>query len=384
MAQKINTFLILGSGSTAYGGFHIVNNGSNFIPPLDRNFFDNPVIKLLYSKEKFPALHFFQQLQSLSSLEEVWTDIDLYSKLTNDVFGQGQRVISMQHDYDTLRKPFQEKAQKNPDFRDNLNSQLSWVGEAGCIGPLASWEAVELILRVFGKIDKENETALSKIVTNLINSSSLRGIATFNYDCSIESIWPKTGKKLYYYDPIRPAGFIDGIPLYKLHGSINWSSRFSDKKWSYTIPDQIYAKTVRLKFKQGAFKDGSPDELEEPTVIPPVSFKQNISLDIQNDQKSVIFKKIWNKTWEELENIDILVFIGFSFPETDHHARILFSSANRRKPFKRVIVNTGSDKGQDNYKPIFSDSALVQFSNGIDDLVKRLEEFNKLIKVLSE
>lgn len=381
MAQKVNTFLILGSGSTAYGGFHIVNNGSNFIPPLDRNFFDSPVIKLLYSKEEFPALHFFQQLKTLSSLEKVWTDIDLYSKLTNDVFGQGQRIMSMQHDYSTLRKPLQEKAQKNHYFRDNLNSQLSWVGEAGCIGPLASWEAMELILKVFGNLEKDNETALIKIITSILIKSNLRGIATFNYDCSIESIWPKVEKKLYYYDPIHSAGFIDGIPLYKLHGSINWSSKFSDKKWSYAIPDQIDAKPVQLKFKQGAFKDGSPDELEEPTVIPPVSFKQNISLDIQNDDKSVIFKKIWNKTWEELENIDILVFIGFSFPETDHHARILFSSANRRKPFKKVIVNTGSDKSQDNYKSIFSKNALVQFPNGIDDLVKRLDELNGLITI---
>lgn len=387
MYSKSKTFLILGSGVTA-SGFKIRLDSKNFDPPMDRNFFNTDVVKKLYNQEKFPALHFFQNLRVLgaqnteSSLEKIWSDIDLASKLTNDQLSR-QKIVSMAHDYKKIERFLQKKAENNPNFKDNLNCQLSWVGKGGCIGPLASWEAVELILQIYGNLKKDSDSAFLDALKCIISNSDLKGIATFNYDLSTESIWPdlKVKEKLFYYDPIHSSGYINGIPLYKLHGSINWYSNFKrESRWIYAIPETFDKGLVDLKFNQGSFIGGSPNEVVEPAIIPPDLFKQNITLDIQNDLKSILFKKIWNGLWEQLNGVEILIFIGFSFPDTDHHAKLLFGEANRRNPFNKVIINTKSGISLPRYISIFGKGAIIPFSGGIQSMVQREDELISLLK----
>lgn len=376
-------FLILGSGATS-GGFE-TESKSNL--PTDQGFFDSPVVTHLFSQETYPALHFFANLQSSKSLEKTWSDIDLASKLTNSQLTK-QRVISMEHDFKGLEKFFQSKALTDPHFRNNLNSQLSWVGKGGCIAPLASWEAVQLVLKVYEKIKEKKQPTLSRILERTLKDSDLKGIATFNYDCSVESIWHKVSRKnkLYYYDPDHSSGYENGVPLYKMHGSINWCSTFDGSKerklmWHYEIPSNINAPSVPLEFDQGKFLDGTPDHIKEPTVIPPDLFKQNITLDIQNDLKSVLFKKIWHKVWEKLEDVEVLVFIGFSFPDTDHHAKFLFTTADRRKPFTQIVVNYNKKtETVERYESIFRKDKVKTIPGGIKGLLDKEAEYISYLK----
>ena len=382
------TFIILGSGSTAYGGFYIEKSGKKFIPPMDQNFFETPIVKLIYNKSDYPALYFFQNLQTINSLEKTWSDIDICSKLTNGNNEQCQKVISMKHDYEKLKKLIQKKESKDENFKHNLGCQLIWVKEDGCLGPLADWEVKEIILKLFKDLRPKKESSLLKLVEKISLNSELSGIATFNYDLSLENIWntEKIKKKLYYYDP-ESSGLVNGIPFYKLHGSINWKSEFFSgtpelKKWVHEIPRDITHQSIELKYEKGINigQDHQPIKVIEHTIIPPVSFKQNIALDLQTDPRSLLFKRIWNEMWEELANVEILIFIGLSFPEIDHHARALFSSAHRRKPFKKVIINTGSDKSVERYMSVFDKNVVIPFNQGIDNFVMRQDELVILLK----
>jgi len=101
---------------------------------------------------------------------------------------------------------------------------------------------------------------------------------------------------------------------------------------------------------------------------------------LQNDVRSRLFKGIWNELWKKLINIDNLIFVGFSFPETDAHAKIFFSEAHRRKPFKRVIVNTGSSENKNRYQSIFDNNVVFPFDKGIQDFVRRQDELSDLLK----
>ncbi len=379
-----NVLLVLGSGATS-GGFETIN-GKEL--PTDRVFFSAPVVTRLFNKETFPALHFFEDLQVSKSLEKTWSDIDLASKLTNNQLSK-QRVVSMEHDYEKLEKFFQKKASKDSYFRNNWNSQLSWVSKGGCVGPLASWEAVQLILKVYGEIKEKSQSTLSKVIEHILNNSNLKGIVTFNYDCTVESLWQRvsTKSKLYYYDPDRSAGYENAIPLYKMHGSLNWCSTFMGScepklRWSYQIPNNINSQVVFQKFEQGKFIGGRPDQVKEPTIIPPDLFKQNITLDIQNDSKSVLFKRIWHRVWEKLADVEVLVFIGFSFPETDHHAKFLFSTADRRKEFARIVVNYNNDKETiKRYESIFRQDKIKGIPGGIQSLSdQKAHEFISYLK----
>ena len=379
------SLLVLGTGSTAYGGFHILDSRLKFQPPMDRNFFETSIVKLKFNERKFPALFFFHNLQLSNSLEKTWSDIDVCSKLTNNLGGKGIRIISMSHDYTKLEKLFQEKSARDTNFKNNIDCQKKWVGEDGCIGPLADWEARELTVDLFSKLKPSLKPYLSSLLKCILEHTELKGIATFNYDLSVEIVWniEKFKRDLYYYDPDHASGLVNGVPLYKLHGSINWLSEFVSSRsqlWKEKISNDINELPVKSCYKQGDFFEDMPDKVIQALIIPPVVFKQNISLDLQNDARSLLFKGIWSELWKKLINVDNLIFVGFSFPETDSHAKIFFSEAHRRKPFKRVIVNTGSSESKARYQSIFDKNVVIPFDKGIQDLVIREDELIALLK----
>ncbi|MCL4374709.1 SIR2 family protein [Patescibacteria group bacterium] len=372
--KKEKTFLVLGTGASV-DGFSIDYRDLYFDSPMDQNFFNTAIVKKLYNQAKFPALHFFQNIKQFSSLETTWSDIDLASKLTNNQIS-AQRIISLEHEYQKLEKLFQKKSEIDDNFRNNINCQLTWVGKEGCVGPLAQWEAVQLILQIYGNLQLQKEI-LSSFLNLLLNSSDLQGISTFNYDNSVEQAWfkGKFTERLYYFNSNHSVGYINGIPLFKMHGSINWKATFNNQSgWNFEIPSNIDSKIVEQKYNQGQFINEKPDYIQEPTIIPPDLFKQNITLDLQNDKKSILFKKIWNNAWQQILKIDVLIFAGFSFPDTDHHAKMLFREADRYKPFKKVIVCTLGEKSLNRYYDIFGKDKVIPFTGGIKNIVNKPDQ----------
>ena len=155
-------------------------------------------------------------------------------------------------------------------------------------------------------------------------------VITTNYDmiteCCLKQIgfgirlpgqWLPSGTTL---SPVYTTGSKD-VLLCKLHGSLNW---FSDSKndgrlivenkgahlFFAEVPDERIFISIVNSF------DYEPPS--EPIIVPPTFFKM---------QTYSWFQDIWSSAGEMLRKADKLVFIGYSFPDSDIHMRY-FLAAN--------------------------------------------------------
>lgn len=121
--------------------------------------------------------------------------------------------------------------------------------------------------------------------------------------------------------------------LCKLHGSLNWyfepddATKFQVENailvGDCIIDDPRHHKNFNLP--KVSFRNYKP--ISTPLIVPPTLFKM---------QTSPIFRVIWNEAGKALEEAEKLVFIGFSFPESDIYIRY-FLAANL---FENVDLRT--------------------------------------------
>lgn len=105
----------------------------------------------------------------------------------------------------------------------------------------------------------------------------------------------------------------DEIPIYKLHGSINWA--FEPHSFSMKVHDD-----VRAAFRQTG---GGV-----PAIVPPVEEKE-----LDQD-----FSAIWAASRKELSRADHWVVCGYSLPPYDVALCDHFHTAARQGPPKRVSI----------------------------------------------
>lgn len=159
-----------------------------------------------------------------------------------------------------------------------------------------------------------------------IRSSESTAVLTFNYDLAMDlvlgevdyGIWPEKGR--------------NGIPLLKLHGSLNWGPgkrREKDKKGKVPMA-YLYGVHHSMKPSQnptdnwqrfnsfeniGNLRD--MDELEDaPFIIPPSWNKAAAYRGISS---------VWARAAEELSGATSIYVIGYSLPETDTFFRQLYA-----------------------------------------------------------
>jgi hypothetical protein len=115
---------------------------------------------------------------------------------------------------------------------------------------------------------------------------------------------------------------VNGNLLCKLHGSINWYADHTGSA-SFRVEDRLvhaeYSTTEEHKniwLPEISLTNYNPPS--EPIIVPPTLFK------MQTDSR---FQNIWKSAGESLHTAEKLIFIGFSFPESDTHIRY-FLAAN--------------------------------------------------------
>lgn len=164
------------------------------------------------------------------------------------------------------------------------------------------------------------------------------------------------------------------IPIYKLHGSVNYF--FNDEKDQDNInivTDILNVDKVRqscakvFKDKPSLFPWDAIIELKEkqnnnnipiPAIIPPMYSKI---------ESMGWLKCIWNNSLMAIRNAKIIVFIGYSFPQSDGFMKSFFQSAligrNNQEP--PIIINL--DKNKDikcTYCEIFNNINNENFLTG--------------------
>jgi len=163
------------------------------------------------------------------------------------------------------------------------------------------------------------------------------------------------------------------IPIYKLHGSVNYF--FDDKASKDTInlvTDKLNVDTVG-KSRAGVFinrpslfpldaitelKKINNNKIPTPAIIPPMYSKI---------ESMEWLKSIWNNSLMAIRNAKIIVFIGYSFPQSDGFMKSFFQSSlvNRRSPNAPIIINLDKNKDiKDTYDKIFNNMDSDKFLTG--------------------
>jgi NAD-dependent SIR2 family protein deacetylase len=165
---------------------------------------------------------------------------------------------------------------------------------------------------------------------------------TFNYDLALDYALSFNN---FDFDYCLPGNSASGLPLLKLHGSLNWfrceeCEKRDGKEHINIKPRAVYYKAfVPNKFKgdicfylnkDSLFNCDVCDALMTPVLVPPTLSKMGRYKDMES---------VWRRAVQELSQAQNIIIIGYSLPETDMFFRYLFAlSAERRTRVKHLWV----------------------------------------------
>lgn len=188
-------------------------------------------------------------------------------------------------------------------------------------------------------------TRSCKLHKRLFEATNTQAVVSFNYDmiadqslCELNSLsWGSTAycgdRQL---DIISSGGkasrrrILNGqgrgrVHLYKLHGSMHWREHQMRGREAFMISGVESPPNPQFNYCVPP---------ERPLIVPPVAAKMEIQTSL---------RPVWQKARSALSNSPGWIFWGYSFPQTDTAATILFRtalfSARRRNPKSVVVIN---------------------------------------------
>lgn len=400
--DKKNIVVVYGSGASHASGYKITVNKKCINPPTDKNFFkDIDNISLNFLENEYPALWRFKDIYFTSNsnlgMEEVWTALDLNSKHIKLASYNWTKETSYYIDkIKILNKKMDIASPSNKLVMDHPPENFSKYKFLGDCGR----QFRQLIYDIYSPYKiSNNDTNYFRLLDQFLrNKSNLRfiGYITFNYDCYLEDALTLENKQFKYIDRNSytededyssiPKGLLHGgIPIVKLHGSLNWKEKLKGEfyKIDFHLP---YSKETQIRPK---YVDDY--NWDQPAIIPPTIFKQEINDDsrIEHNLTQTILQQ-WRTAITMLEWADKIIFVGYSFPISDFHSKRIFQIANmiRRIELKKQVadilccVGPSNDKCykkdcEDKVTDIFGNESYIDIIFGFDKLFKgsKLEKF---------
>src|ERR1019366_4586399 len=137
-------------------------------------------------------------------------------------------------------------------------------------------------------------------------------VITFNYDLVVEKLaeqrdeFLRRVKRDVHSLKVLLPGHLDdanewsgSVPLLKLHGSVDWCKHYGRKGGDMDI----------VRTEPFFALDGPPEDIAIATPGP------------TKRQEADGFKGLWDLAFDALKRADVIVFLGYRFPETDAYAR---------------------------------------------------------------
>ncbi|HJZ23757.1 MAG TPA: SIR2 family protein [Candidatus Babeliales bacterium] len=398
-----NIVVIYGSGASHASGYEVKVYNKSIKPPTDINFF-----KAIYDispnllKNKYPALWHFKNMYFMSNsdpgMEEVLTALDLNYKhiklasynWTSETKNYIKKVKKLSKHMD-VASPSNKLVYDNP---PKNFSKYKFLGDC-------EREFRRLIYDIYSpykisKNGKNNFLLLDQFLHNKPNLNFI-GYITFNYDCYLEDTLNSEKRQFKYIDrnsytededhSVIPKGLLhSGIPIVKLHGSLNWKEKLKgdfykiDFHLPYSKKSQICPKYV------------DDYNWDQPAIILPTIFKQEINDDsrIEHNLTQTILQQ-WRTAITMLTLADKIIFVGYSFPTSDFHSKRIFQIANMIRRIETIeevadiLYCVGPNNNncykktcEDKVADIFGSKSNIDIIFGFDKLL----ESNKLKKFL--
>lgn len=192
-------------------------------------------------------------------------------------------------------------------------------------------------------------------------------VLSFNYDIAMDVSFVASGVPFTY-------GLNDGeggVPLLKLHGSLNWGRTKGEKKSIIAYDLRHYVQNYRLQSwfgskdnpkitlhitKQGMdqLKQQGRDVEDEPVLVPPTWSKGEYHREIAS---------VWSRAARELEEARYIFVMGYSLPETDQFFRLLFALGTEgRSILSKIAVFDPNPAGvEGRFREMLGQAALDRF-----------------------
>lgn len=224
--------------------------------------------------------------------------------------------------------------------------------------------------RYAGRITKPlNIETYEKFWDAILSQFNLQSIITLNYDLLVErglrhrQMIRKNRPGIFYGGILLPQvlkgsalpfnsissgkyeELTGRIPLYKLHGSLNWGKE--------------NGKLVLYQDQRPAFRRKGIAQ-----IIPPIEKKET----------PIWLSKIWESAEEALSKSEIWFICGYSLPEYDLGIRELFISAASRGNLKRIILSNPEAQLLANLWKSISPNSEINLLPGLPDAILYIPE----------
>jgi hypothetical protein len=177
------------------------------------------------------------------------------------------------------------------------------------------WHVAQWFEEIHARVRTDSNTWVHKFAEGVRKDGST--IISFNWDLVLDELLLKevTSPTQYGFQ-----GSAEGLTLLKPHGSLNWF----DEKQSKRLKDRFKVPLAKAsgkgtyaftKFRSPKSKIGNR---YQPLIVPPHYMKRF-------DQPG--FKEVWNTCVSKLSTAREVIFIGYSLPPSDFHARFMLRCA---------------------------------------------------------
>lgn len=233
---------------------------------------------------------------------------------------------------------------KNEAFKDFAN--INFASNSGRIKFLRVY-LVFLMADIINHSLRRGKNIHRKLIKKLDSLNQIENTVfiTTNYDILCDNalldLYP--GKKVDYgvdFVNYKEGSFVrpdlDSIKFFKLHGSLNWLYCPTCNNLRITP----YEKGVyTLMVNPASSFCHKCETVYSPIIVPPTFYK---------DLSKVFLNQVWNKTENELLEVEHLIFCGYSFPDADIHIKYLIKriQKNRKSPHKLKITVINNHKGK--------------------------------------
>jgi len=193
-------------------------------------------------------------------------------------------------------------------------------------------------------------------------------IISFNYDLIIDKhlILRRFSNQDIYFQGIesaqRPSPKKRDFPLLlKLHGSVNWRcpATYFKNLINGTLQDNPI---INISVENE--NTPRPHDDEAALIIPPIPSKPIT--------KAGMFAFLWTRAFEYLTEAKRIVIAGYSCPETDAYARVLFSQFRNSEAFEVVIVDPSTqvlDKYMELMKNCFGSKTKWRYQRSFKEFI---------------